>query len=108
MIKELLQEGFILKTRGYYKYAIEAFYKALEIDNTSSELLLEIADTYYLMGEEERAISYIEQVLDNNPTHAESLKLLKKIFTDKKAWEEAEQTAKNMKFCTKKRLQDFI
>ena len=44
MIKELLQEGFILKTKGYYKHAIEAFYKALELDNSSPELLLEIAD----------------------------------------------------------------
>lgn len=106
MIKELLQEGFILKTRGYYKYAIEAFYKALEFDNTSSELLLEIADTYYLMGEEERAISYIEQVLDKDPAHAESLKLLKKIFTDKKAWEEAEQTAKNI-YCITNQIEDL-
>ena len=28
MIKELLQEGFLLKSKGYYKHAIEAFYKA--------------------------------------------------------------------------------
>ena len=33
MIKEILQEGFILKEKGYYKHAIEAFYKALEVDN---------------------------------------------------------------------------
>ena len=44
MIKNLLKEGFILKSKGYYKHAIEAFYKALEIDNKSPELLLEIAD----------------------------------------------------------------
>ena len=96
MMKELLQEGFILKSKGYYKHAIEAFYKALELDNSSSELLLEIAEVYYLMGDEERTLNYIEQILEHNPTHIESLNLLKKIFVNKKAWAEAEQTAKNI------------
>ncbi len=96
MIKDILQEGFILKSNGYYKHAIESFYKALELDNTSSELLLEIADCYRLMGNEERALSYIEQILDKTPTHIGSLKLLKDIFITNKAWAEAEQTAKNI------------
>lgn len=101
MIKNLLKEGFILKSKGYYKHAIEAFYKALEIDNKSPELLLEIADIYYLMGEEEHALNYIEQVLDTNPTHIGSLKLLKKMFIDKKAFVQAEQTAKNIYYISK-------
>jgi len=101
MIKRLLQEGFILKSKGYYKHAIEAFYKALELDNSSSELLLEIAEVYYLMGDEERTLNYIEQILEHNPTHIESLNLLKKIFVNKKAWAEAEQTAKNIYCITK-------
>ena len=75
MIKNLLQEGFALKNRGHYKHAIEVFYKALELDNTSSELLLEIADLYYKMQNEERALNYIEQILDKNPEHVEALKL---------------------------------
>lgn len=106
MIKDLLKEGFILKSKGYYKHAIEAFYKALEIDNTSPELLLEIADVYYLMGEEEHALSYIEQVLDKNPAHIGSLKLLKKIFTNKKAFAQAELTAKNI-YCISKNPKDL-
>lgn len=106
MIKEILQEGFILKSRGFYKHAIEAFYKALEIDNSSLELLLEIADLYYLMGNIERSIEYIEQILDKEPTHIESLKLLKKIFEDKKAWQEAEQTAKNI-YCISNAPEDL-
>lgn len=96
MIKELLQEGFLLKSKGYYKHAIEAFYKALEIDNSSSELLLEIAELYYLMRDEERALHYIEQILNKEPAHIESLKLLERIFKEKGALEEAEQTAKNI------------
>lgn len=106
MIKDLLKEGFILKTKRYYKHAIESFYKALEIDNSSTELLLEIADCYYLMGDEERALNYIEQVLDKEPTHIECLKLLKKIFVDKNAWIEAEQTTKNI-YCISKNPKDL-
>lgn len=102
MIKDLLKEGFILKSKGYYKHAIEAFYKALEIDNTSPELLLEIADTYHLMGEEEHALNYLELILDKNPTHIDSLKLLEKIFISKDALVEAEQTAKNIYLISQK------
>ena len=96
MIKELLQEGFILKSKGKYKHAIEFFYKALEIDDTSSELMLEIAECYYFMGDIERALNYIEQSLQKNPAHIGSLKLLKQIFMGNKAWKDAEQTAKNI------------
>ncbi|MBR2430397.1 tetratricopeptide repeat protein [bacterium] len=96
MIKELLQQAFILKTQGYYKNAIEYLYKALGIDNTSVELLLEIADCYFLMNDEGRALNYIEQILEVNPIHIESLQLLKRIFIKKNALFEAEQTCKNI------------
>lgn len=96
MIKSILQQGFVLKTKGFYKHAIEAFYKALELDNSSVELLLEIANCYYLMNNEEHALSYIEQILDKEPTHIETLKLLKQIFIDKKAFVEAIKTAENV------------
>lgn len=101
MIRDLLKQGFILKERGYYKYAIESFYKALELDNTSVELMLEIAECYYLMGNEEHSLNYIEQVLGDFPTHVGALKLLKSIFVSKKAWDKAEQTAKNIYFISK-------
>ena len=71
MIKNLLQEGFALKEKGHLKHAIEVFYKALELDNTSSELLLEIADVYYRMGNEEKSLNYIEQILDK--THGKGV-----------------------------------
>ena len=83
MIKNLLQEGFTLKNRGHYKHAIAVFYKALEQDNNSTELLLEIADLYYRMQNEEKALSYIEQILDKNPEHIEALRLLEQIFIDR-------------------------
>ena len=106
MIKNLLQEGFALKEKGHYKHAIEVYYKALELDNTSSELLLEIADVYFRMGNEERALNYIEQILDKEPVHVPSLKLLEKIFISKGALEEAEQTAKNI-YCITRDASDL-
>lgn len=107
MIKEILQEGFILKEKGYYKHAIETFYKALELDNSSLELLLEIAKCYYLLNDEERALNYIEQILEKEPTHIQALKLLKEIFLSKNALTEAEQTAKNI-YCISQDKKDLI
>lgn len=107
MIRQILQEAFILKSKGYYKHAIKSFYKALEHDNNSSELMLEIADCYYKLGDEERALSYIEQNLDKNPTHIESLRLLQSIFLKKNAIKEAEQTAKNIYYISS-RTSDLV
>ena len=107
MIKQLIQEGFILKSKGYYKHAIETFYKALELDNKSSELLLEIAESYYLMKDEERALNYIEQILEQDSKHIGSLELLKKIFLNKKAWDEATRTAQNI-FAISQNSKDFL
>lgn len=107
MIKETLKEAFILKSRGYFKRAIENFYKALSTDNTSVELLYEIAECYFLMNEEERALNYLEKILEKQPTHVSSLKLLKNVFISKKAWQEAEQTAKNI-YCISQDLEDLV
>ena len=107
MIKNLLQEGFALKNKGHYKHAIEVFYKALEEDNNSTELLLEIAALYYKMQNEEKALSYIEQILDRNPEHIKALELLEQIFIDKNALAEAEQTAKNI-YCISHKTSDLV
>lgn len=106
-VKNILQEGFLLESKGYYKKAIEVFYKALELDNSSVELLFEIARLYYLMQNEEKSLDYIEQILDKNPTHIETMKLLKQIFIDKNAYEQAEQTAKNI-YCISNNPKDLI
>lgn len=106
MIKNLLQQGFALKNKGYYKQAIEVFYKALELDNSSEELLMEIAELYYKLGNEEKALNYLEQILDSTPNHIGALKLLKQIFLNKNALAEAEQTAKNI-YCISHNTNDL-
>ena len=107
MIKELLKEAIILKNKGYYKHAIETLYKALENDHSSLELLFEIAESYFFMGDIERCLEYIEQILDKAPSHINSLKLLKNIFIQKEAWAEAEQTAKNI-YCISEKNEDLV
>ena len=107
MIKKCLQEAFILKEKKHYKHALEVFYKALEYDNTGVEILVEIANLYYLMNNEERALSYIEQILEIKPMHSIALKLLQKIFEDKHAYQEAEQTAKNI-YCISGKADDLV
>ena len=102
MIKNLIQEAFLLKSKGYYKHAIEVFYKALELDNNSLELLLEIADAYYLLGETEHSIGYIERVLEKDPAHVFALKLLQKIFVNNEAWADAVKTAQSIFGITQK------
>ena len=107
MIKNLLQEGFALKSKGHYKHAIEVFYKAIAEDSSSIELLYEIAELYYLLENEERALNYIEQILTAEPAHIDALKLLKSIFVKKNALVEAEQTAKNI-YCITKAPEDLV
>ncbi len=107
MIKDLIKEGFILKEQGFYKKAIEVFYKAIEQDNASVELLFEIAELYYLLHNEEKSLGYIEQILDKNPTHVKSLELLKQIFIDRNSLLEAEQTAKNI-YCITHKENDLL
>ena len=101
MIKNLLQKAFTLKKNGYYKHAIETFYKVLEHENNSFELLFEIADSYFLMGDYERALEYIEQILEKNPKHIESLKLIKQVFIQTETWNEALKTSKNIYYISK-------
>ena len=102
MIKDLLEKAFILKNKGYYKNALEIFYKALELDDSSLELFLEIAKCYYAMGDEEHSINYIEIILEKNPVHINALIFLKQLFLDKKSWLEAENSAKTIYAITKK------
>ena len=69
-------------------------------------MLYEIADLYHLINDNERASNYIEQALDINPTHIESLELLKKIFIKNKLYKQAEETARNI-FIISKNADDF-
>lgn len=85
MIKELLQEMFLLKEKGYYKQAIEILYKLLEISDTpeeTSEIIYELAEVYFFSGNIERAQHYTEKLLEASPNHIDALKLQIKLLSN--------------------------
>lgn len=66
-VTEYIKKAFEYKNSGNYKQAIEFLYKALAIDNESSEILNEIANLYFTINNPERAIEYYEQALNIAP-----------------------------------------
>ncbi len=83
MIKELLQEMFLLKEKGYYKQAIEILYKLLEISDSQDEtceIMYELAEVYFFSGNIERALHYIEKLLETSPEHTAALRLQIKLL----------------------------
>lgn len=87
-----IKESFDLKEQGYYKQAIEMLYKALAIDYDNVEILSQLAELYYLLENNQRAIDYIEKALDIKPKHLVALELLKKIQIQEKKYDEALNT----------------
>ena len=65
-ITDYIKEAFAYKNSGEYKKAIDYFYKALAIDNESSEILLELANLYTLLFQYDRAIGLYEQILEKD------------------------------------------
>ena len=76
-VLEYITKSFDLKRQGFYKPAIEMLYKALTIENNNVEILSQLGELYYLLENNQRAISYIEKTLEIDPLHIECLKLLK-------------------------------
>ena len=66
-LTEYIKKGFSYKNVGDYKSAIDYFYKALAIDNTSVEIMNELAYLYTMLCQYDRAISFYEQVVSKNP-----------------------------------------
>ncbi len=66
-LTEYIKKGFSYKDVGDYKSAIDYFYKALAVDNTSSEIMGELAYLYTMLCQYDRAISFYEQIISKNP-----------------------------------------
>ncbi len=88
-ITEYLKQAFNYKNEGNYKEALDFFYKALAIENESSEILFELAQIYNHLGKPERSLELYEQVLskdnENNEAKFEYAKLLAKSKKQTKA-----------------------
>ncbi len=90
-LTEHLKTAFEYKNNGDYKQSIDYFYKALAIDNESTEIMSELASLYSKLCRYERSISFYEQILqkDNENNDAKyKLAYLLKITKDYKRAEE--------------------
>ena len=80
-VLDYIKQAFDLREQGCYKQAIEMLYKALEIESDNLEILFQLGELYFLMKNFTRACQYLEKVIAKNETHIESLKLLRKIYS---------------------------
>ncbi|MCD7879354.1 MAG: tetratricopeptide repeat protein, partial [Candidatus Gastranaerophilales bacterium] len=65
-ITEILKKAFEYKNRGEFKKSIDYFYKALALDNNSSEIISELAFLYTKLANYDRAAELYEQIISKN------------------------------------------
>ncbi len=70
--------GYVYRVRGQYPQAIAHLMRALGLHGQRAdvEIYLNIGDTYYKMGEREKAISYFQKAIQFDPNHANAHLLL--------------------------------
>lgn len=109
-MKQLIIEAFDLKKKGYYKQAIELFYKMLAKEGDNVELLSELGNLYFLLNNYDRAINYTNKALEIDNNHSPSLITLRKINTIKKDYETASKIANKIYILTQAQedLYEFI
>lgn len=74
-IIEYIKDSFELKSQGFYKQAIEKLYKALTIEPDNIEILAQLSELHILLDDTERALYYIDKVLEKNPDHLQALNI---------------------------------
>ncbi len=100
-MKKLILEAFDLKKRGYYKQAIEIYYKLLAKNGDDAEILTELADLYFCLGNDERAMHYVGKALDVAPDNVTTLKVANKVYLKEKGYKKAEENSLNIYEITK-------
>ena len=91
-----IEEAFDLKRKGYYKQAIEVYYKLLSTEGDNLEILSEIADLYLDLGNCERAIHYTTKALEIDSNHIRSLKLVQKVYIKQGDYNKAVKIAEDI------------
>ncbi len=89
-LTEYLKTAFDYKNNGDYKKAIDYFYKALALDEESSEIMTELAFLYTKLFQYDRAVSYYEQILLRNPDDDNTKFLFSKLLKLTKEFDRAE------------------
>ena len=65
-LTEYIKIAFEYKEAGDYKSAIDYFYKALTIESDSCEIMTELAELYTFLSQDDRALSFYEQIILRN------------------------------------------
>lgn len=95
-MKNSMIEAFELKRKGYYKQAIEIYYKLLSTENDNVEILSELADLYYLLKNNERAKHYVTKAFEISPNHISCLRVLRNVYLSECEYKKAEDIATKM------------
>ena len=95
-VLDYIKQAFELKNQGCYKQAIEMLYKTLETEIDNAEILYQLGELYFQLHNYARAEKYLEKVLQKNPSHVESYKLLKEIYLRRNELSNAKTTAEKV------------
>ncbi len=96
---ELIKKSFQLKHLGQYKDALAMLYKALEYDSITQdnvELLSQIGEMHFLLGNYDRALEEFSKALSINPHHTFSLQTCYKIYCEQNQLQRALKVAQDM------------
>ena len=96
---ELIRKSFELKQSKQYKEALVMLYKALEYDDYNEdnvELLSQIGEMHFLLGNYERALEEFLRALSINPQHTFSLQQCYKIYIEQGQIQKALKIAQDM------------
>ena len=95
-MKQLILEAFDLKKRGYYKQAIDVYYKLLSQCGDDAEILAELADLYFKLNNTDRTLHYANKALEINSEHIRSLKIISKVYLQENDYEKALKISKDI------------
>ena len=96
MDQQMILEAFDLKSKGYYKQAIELLYKVLAEEENNTEVLSEISTLYFLLNNYERSSYYAEKVLETEENNIVCLTNLCKINYRTDKLEQAKELAEKI------------
>ncbi len=109
-MKQLMIEAFELKRKGYYKQAIELFYKMLAKENDNIEILSELGNLYFLLQNFNRALHYTNKALEIDDKHINSLITAREIYKKQKDYKSASKIANKIYVLTESQddLYEFL
>ena len=95
-MKNSMIEAFELKRKGYYKQAIEIYYKLLSAGSDNVEILSELADLYCLLKNNERAKHYVSKAFEIAPDNVSCLRVLRNVYLSENDLKNAGNIAKQL------------